>query len=39
MKTFELPIIEVISFSSEEIMAASGIAPNLPPVKDGLPWI
>ncbi len=38
MKTFEMPAIEVIAFTSEVIMA-SGIGNDLPNVNNGLNWL
>ena len=36
MKTFETPVIEVITFTAEDIMSAS--SPELPTGDNRLPW-
>ena len=36
MKTFEMPVIEVVTFTSEVIMTSGGA--NLPNVDNGLNW-
>lgn len=39
MKTFETPVIEVITFTAESIMDASQLTPSTPPAgEDRLPW-
>ncbi len=38
MKTFEMPVIEVITFTAESIMAASSNPPELPGGDNRLPW-
>ena len=38
MKTFEIPTIEVIAFTAESIMKASGIGSIDATIPNGSPW-